>query len=674
MEHNFCISCFKALNNSERCSHCGRIQQEEKRVHHGLSVGTMLNNRYLVGEQLGFGGFGITYKVFDTQLNQILAIKEYFPNTISTRVPGTKTLIVHKKEEFEKGKNNFIKEAKITGKFFNNKNIVKVFGYFEENNTVYYIMEYLDGIDLKNFIKQNGECLDTDTAVEITNGILDGLKDIHDAGFIHRDVTPDNVMLTIDDRIVIFDFGAAIRPNEREVNEEIVVKVGYSPIEQYQSNSPIGEYTDMYSLGAMLYKMLTGVLPEESLDRAEKDMLEEPTKIKNDIPKHLNNLCLRAMALDKNLRIKSVKDFKAGLNGKVFRTPDEEKKNRKLKTFLSSATVAVVMALCICLGLVFRGANSEVNLNKYIKQDTTVEIWIPYSTNEEQTKELYNLVFNNFQKDLDESTSKKKLEAEINVEIVYVSEYKYAELLQEAYENGEMPDVYRTDLANNDYDRADLKWAKNKLIKDNYALGNEINNYKYELPVSANCDVLYVNRKFDKNNELYDAYSVGSINKIAKNLINGKDMTTIVVSNSCMAEERVDAERIYKDPMIVFVGENALAYVGKLSDLYHIKHGYESGLLTEKTGINWLTMMPYPDYNYNFAPAEVWGVSENGNDSHQYASMYVLSYLLSNNAQEILYVENESYMPLNKSILDVYVNETHKNDNLDYLFEVTFED
>lgn len=673
MEHNFCISCFKPLNNDKKCSYCGRLQLEEKRVHHGLAVGTMLNGRYLIGEILGFGGFGITYKAFDVQLNQIFAIKEFFPNAISTRVPGTKDLIVYKKEEFEFGKRIFIEEAKNTGKFFDSKNIVKVFGYFEENNTVYYVMEYLDGVNLKDFIAQNGGSLDVATTVEITNGILNGLKEIHTAGFIHCDMTPDNVMLTVDDRIVIIDLGAAKYSNIKDVNQETIVKMGYSPPEQYQGNAKLGTYTDMYALGAMLYKMLTGILPDESLDRESEETLEIPSKVNPDIPKNLDGLCMRAMALDKGLRIQNTKEFKAGLNGKIYRIPEEEKRIRKLKTTFSFATVAVIMALCIGLGIAFRGANSEVNLNKYIKEDTTVEIWVPYTQNEEETKKTYDAVFEAFQKELAENESKKKLKSQIDIELVYVSEYQYAELLYEAYLNGEMPDVYRTDLANSDYDSIDLSWVENKIIKDNYALGNEIKDYKYSLPVSANCDVLYVNRKFDKDNELSYAYNADDLKSVAETLIGNNDMVALSVSNSCMAEERVGVTGTFKDPMIIFVGEKSLAYVGKLSDLPTIKYGYQSGLMNEKASISWFTMMPYPDGIYNFTPGEVWSVNANGTESHQYASMYALSYLLSDNAQEILYIENESYMPLNKNTLDVYVNETHQNDNLEYLFEVTFE-
>ncbi|MGN1161176.1 MAG: protein kinase [Candidatus Fimenecus sp.] len=660
--HDFCISCFNPLNNSERCPHCGRYQ-EENRVSYGLNVGTLLGGRYLVGEILGSGGFGITYKVFDTKLKQILAIKEYFPNAISTRVPGTKEIIVYKKEEFEAGKNKFITEAKNTGKFFNSNNIVKVFEYFEENGTVYYVMEYLNGITLKKLIKQNGGKLDLNLAVEITNGILDGLQEIHDAGFAHCDMAPDNVMLTVDNRVVIIDLGAAKYSDVKDALADIVVKMGYSPPEQYRSTEKPGAHTDMYAVGAMLYQMLTGIMPDESLDRQEKDNLQKPSKINEDIPKNLDGLCMRAMALESGLRIQNVKAFKAGLNGKIYRTPEEERKIRRIKGITSFAVVATIMILCVGLGIAFRGANSGVNLNKYIKEDTTVEIWIPYSLDEEGTRQKYDAVFDAFEKELSKDESRKKLKSEIRIKKVYVSEYEYAERLQEAYENGEMPDVYRTDLADSEYDAADLSWVKREIIKDNCALGKELDNYKYSLPISADCDVLYVNRKFDKENELSGAKTPDDLKSIAQRLVSGKNMADISVSNHCMAEERVGLAGTFSDPVNVFTGEKAPAYVGKLSDLKYIKDG-----------VKWFTMMPYPDGMYNFTPAETWSVEDSSDKSHQYAAMYVLSYLLSDTAQEIMYIENESYMPLNKNVLDIYINETHSNDNLDYLTGVTFED
>ena len=659
--HDFCISCFKPLNNHEKCPYCGRYQ-EENRVNYGLNIGTVLNGRYLIGEILGVGGFGITYKVFDTKLKQILAIKEYFPSAFSTRVPGTKEIIIYKKEDFESGKNKFIAEAKNTGKFFNSKNIVKVFDYFEENGTVYYVMEYLDGITLKKFVMQNGGKLDVETAVEITNGILDGLKEIHEAGLAHCDMAPDNVMLTVDNRVVIFDLGAAKYSDVKDAIADIIVKMGYSPPEQYRSTEKLGAYTDMYAVGAMLYQMLTGILPDESLDRQEEDNLQNPSKINKDIPKNLDGLCMRALALESGLRIQNVKAFKAGLNGKIYRTPEEERKIRKIKGITSFAVVAAIMILCVGLGIAFRGVNSGVNFNKYINEDTTVEIWIPYSLDEEGTRQIYDAVFESFEKELAENTSKKRLKSKIDIKTVYVSEYEYAEQLQQAYEKGEMPDIYRTDLTNSEYNAADLSWVKNKIIKNNCVLRKELNSYKYSLPVSADCDVLYVNRKFDKENELSNAYSADDFKYIAERLVGDKNMTALSVSNSCMAEERVGVKGIFKDPLIVFKDANSLAYLGKLSDLKYVK-----------ASVNWFTMMPYPDGIYNFTPAEIWSVSKGTDKSHQYASMYALSYLLSDGAQEIMYIEHESYMPLNKNILDIYINETHLNDKLDYLAGVTFE-
>ncbi len=667
MKYNFCLSCFNSLDGEEKCPHCGSYQNKHKKIEQGLVPGTELNDRYLIGEVLGFGGFGITYKVFDTKLNQILAIKEYFPTSLSTRVPNTEDLIIYKENEFQTGKKKFIEEAKNTGKFFGSKNIVSVFEYFEENNTAYYVMEYLDGISLKDFLSQNGNKLDVQTSVDIITGILDGLDEIHGVGLTHCDMTLDNIMLTLDGRTVIIDLGAAKYSNLKSVNEDIVVKMGYSPPEQYQGNGNVGAYTDMYAVGAMLYKLLTGALPDESLDRKEKETLKKPSEIVDDIPENIDRLCIKALALNSELRIQTAEQFRAGLNGKLYRIPDEEVKMRKIRTFSIIGAVAVVMMLCISLGIAFRGVNSEVNLNKYIKEDTTVEIWVPYSVSpidETNAKEIYEEIAEQFKLDLAENDSKNKLKANIDIKIEYIYEGAYAERLYDAYCYGGMPDVYRTDLVDAEYMRADLGWVKDKIIKDNYALGTEINNYIYELPVTADADVMYVNRKFDPNNQLTSATTVTDLSTKLTELMNDDLNLPIAVSNSCLAIKRTEEMGTYtlKAPIDMFMNGGTLAYVGKMSELSLIKER-----------VKWYTMTQYPDAFYNYTPAETWGVSVSADESHQYASMYVLSYLLSDNAQEIMCIENTTYIPLNASILDVYVNETHQKHNLGYLLDVSFE-
>lgn len=646
--YNICPSCFRTLTDSEICRHCGKILNEVKKIPYGLPTGTVINGRYMIGEVLGIGGFAVTYKAYDKKLEQIIAIKEFFPAGFANRAPGTEKVIKLNEEEFSKSKAAFLEEAKNTAKFFGSRNIVNVFDCFEANGTAYLVMEFLDGINLKNFVAQNGGKLDSETSVEIICNILEGLREIHKSGLTHRDLSLDNIMLTVDGRTVIIDLGAAKYNELQKANSDnIVVKMGYAPPEQYQRNAKQGAFTDTYAVGAMLYKMLVGVLPDESLDRQEKDTLALPTQLDGQIPAYLDNICLRALALQSSLRFQSAEQFLLSLKKRGTRSPKQILKLRRIIAASASAAVAVIMTVCIGLGITFRGAGNEVNLNKYIKEDTTVEIWIPYLSEEgkEETEKIYTAVFECFEKSIQENDGKKSLKSQITVIPTYIPLAEYNDRLLEASENGALPDVYRTDLTDFDRELVDLTWIKKEIIKDNYALGKEIKNYDFYLPVSADCDVAYVNRKYDMENTLAQAY----------------DAETFSESLSKLSLKYPDLLRLADDAQDeAFKEGKAIALEGKMSDFDSVKKS-----------VKWFTVMPnYQNYG-DFVTAEAFGVNQNGNKSHQYASMYVMSYLLSDEAQEIMYIENNSFIPLNKSILEVYVWETHKNDVLDFLFDIT---
>ena len=263
---NLCISCFKNIGNTTICPYCGAEQKTRPKEAFHLYPKTILKNRYYIGEVIGYGGFGVTYKALDMRLNETVAIKEYFPAGFVNRVPGETDVIKfpgEKGERFEEGKEKFLNEARNTAKFSDNPNIVNVFDFFEANITAYMVMEYLEGILLKDYIKQNSGKLDVKSSLEITNKVLDGLKEVHKAGIIHRDISPDNIMLTTDNKVKLFDFGAArFSSTEQESTYSIIIKQGYAPPEQYRSKSKQGPYTDIYAVGAMLYSMLTGKIPE----------------------------------------------------------------------------------------------------------------------------------------------------------------------------------------------------------------------------------------------------------------------------------------------------------------------------------------------------------------------------------------------------------------------------
>lgn len=637
-EFDFCISCFHQINKNDVCPYCGRKQYGFSTLPFQLKPNTLLNDRYLIGEVLGFGGFGITYKAYDITLNQILAIKEFYPAGLVNRSSDNPKVNILREDEYAKGKSIFIEEAKKSAKFFGSKNIVNVFDYFEANNTAYLKMEFLDGISLKDFINQGNGVVDVPTAINITNNILNGVSELHKNGYIHCDLSPDNIMITTDNRIVIIDLGAAKQNNRgSDINDDKVLKIGYAPPEQYQDDGSLGTFTDIYAVGAILYRMLTGKTPDESNDRAEKDTLVEPNKINNKIPKNINNVCMRALALNSSLRIQSAEQFKLGLQGKIFRTEKQEKKFRKITTFSTVAAVLAIMAISIAFGFIYRGANNTVKLDKYIKEPSTVSIWVPYdNAYYEQTKSIYNEIFTSFQNELKENET---FSSEINVEVEYVEKSTYSKRLKAAIESGSSPDIFASKYCDNEAAEAEISWIVNKVIKSNYILYKSYNKECFELPISCDSRVIYVNRKYDTDGALLSASS------------NEEFKETEASICSTYSLETANYDYCLPSNLQRFCDGKTSLYCGKISDLPKIKNH-----------ISWLSMCSPAVEDYYIEYHDKWSVK--ADNEPNYASMYVLSYLLSDSAQELMFIENDSFIPLNRNILDVYIYETHKNDNL----------
>ena len=641
---DFCISCFHQINGAEKCPYCGKKQYGFKLLPFQLQPNTILNDRYIIGEILGFGGFGITYKAYDITLNQTIAIKEYYPAGLANRSLDSPKVNVLRDDEFAKGKTIFIEEAKRSSVFFGSKNIVNVYDFFEANNTAYIKMEYLDGISLKDFISQGTGIVDVPTAVNITNDILTGVSELHKNGYIHCDLSPDNIMITTDNRIVIIDLGAAKHNNkENNINDDKVLKIGYAPPEQYQEDSALGNYTDIYAVGAILYRMLTGKIPEESNDRAEKDNLEEPKTINPKVPLNINNVCMRALALNSSLRLQSAEQFKLGLQGKMFKTEKQEKKARKIKMFSTVAAVLTVVIISVILGFVYRGANNTIKLDKYIKEDASVSIWIPYNEDEyEQTKELYDELFRDFEEEI---TSDKSLSSKITVDVRYIETSKYNKTYQ-AQTASEKPNIFVGSICPYSFEKADLSWIAEKVVKNNY-----LYNYKKDvtftnLPVCFDSKAIYINRKYDPDGKSLTMKTENGISELDNAV---SEEYGLSASNTKSFSDSVSLDRFLKG--------DAFIYCGKISDWSKIRKS-----------VSWVSMIAPFDGEYSFEYPYYWSVRDTGDTD--YASMYVLSYLLSDSAQELMCIENDSYAPLNKNILDVYINETHMKDKLSYLAEI----
>ncbi|WP_052501607.1 protein kinase domain-containing protein [Thiomicrospira microaerophila] len=236
--------------------------------HRTLPQGYQLGD-YVVEDLLGQGGFGIAYLAKDIHLHNHVVIKEYFPNEIVSRDGQTVTPFgTSGQDDFERGMQRFVEEGRALARF-NHPAVVRILKYFQQNNTAYLVMEFIDGEPLDQYLKRKGT-LTPEVVEHLANELLDGLAIVHQHGLIHRDIKPANIMLRPGGKPVLIDFGAA-KDALAEKSHSVVVTAGYGALEQYSSKSQLTPATDLYALGGTLYKCLTGQTPEESSSRIIQD-------------------------------------------------------------------------------------------------------------------------------------------------------------------------------------------------------------------------------------------------------------------------------------------------------------------------------------------------------------------------------------------------------------------
>lgn len=279
METKRCYGCMKLKTDSPVCEHCG-FDETSANASHQLPMGTVMQGKYLIGKVLGQGGFGITYLGWDLFLEMPVAIKEYYPGGVVMR-DCSHSLSVSSGGEggsrFQNNRERFLREAKSLARFDGCPEIVKVSNYFLENNTAYIVMEFVQGITLKQHIKNRGGTLTPEETFELLKPIIRALDRVHATGLVHRDISPDNIMLLPDGGVKLIDFGA-VRDVQNAGAEtpltkstEAILKQGYAPIEQYQKRGALGPWTDVYALCGTIYYCLTGQVPMDAPERVLGD-------------------------------------------------------------------------------------------------------------------------------------------------------------------------------------------------------------------------------------------------------------------------------------------------------------------------------------------------------------------------------------------------------------------
>ena len=428
-----CYSCFAGYPDEFNvCPCCGTVENSFPKEPVYLYPGTVLYQRYILGEAIGQGGFGIIYKAWDTKLETIVAIKELFVSKLVTRAEGQPELIVSKKaqEEFSYRKKRFLAEARTMAKFGAHKNILNIFEFFEENNTAYIVMELLEGVALNDYLAQVGGPIDPDFAIMIAEEIGKALTSMHRKNVIHRDVSPDNIYICggKEIRIKLLDFGAAKLSDETDEYIDIILKPGYSPAEQYDNTKNIGPWSDIYALGATLYSMVTGVKPDESTNRKQQDTVVPPNELNPAVSPELGTAIMRAMALERHLRFKSVEEFTKAIHGQIkVRSVEQEKKRRKTRRL--SSVIAAVLVVAICAGIIGQiWGNKRETL-----KEATITVWCSVRSGSTEKDAMEDML----------ADFKAKF-PRVTVEFRAFPEEEYADAVAKAADDDALPNLFES--------------------------------------------------------------------------------------------------------------------------------------------------------------------------------------------------------------------------------------
>lgn len=318
--HNvqFCPGCLRdAEFENGVCAKCGFDMNGYTVMPHHLVPGTLVKQRYKIGRVLGEGGFGITYIGIDTVLNLKVAIKEFYMSGYVNRnhdaSPNVFATLGTHRDTFEKNREKFLNEARVLAQFYGEAGIVGVRDFCEENGTAYIIMDFLNGVDLKTYLEQKGRLAPED-AVKLLMPVMTSLQHVHAEGIIHRDISPDNIMVMEDGSTKLLDFGAAREISQTDIKSlSVILKPGYAPEEQYRSKGRQGPWTDVYALAATLYKCIVGATPDDAMERMYRDRLPSPAAVDAACPIAISNVIIKGLAVRQADRYQDVASFLADL-------------------------------------------------------------------------------------------------------------------------------------------------------------------------------------------------------------------------------------------------------------------------------------------------------------------------------------------------------------------------
>jgi serine/threonine protein kinase len=306
-----------ARQGASRCPDCGFVEGTLPQSPVHLPPRTVLRDQYVLGRVLGHGGFGIAYLGWDSHLEMKVAVKEFLPTDYATRGAQASQVTPYSgesRDHFEYGLTRFLDEGRAVARFNDHPGIVPVLNFFRDNGTGYLVMQYVPGMSFKEYLALRGGRIPFDEAVSIIMPVMDTLREVHQTGMLHRDISPDNIYISTTKRVKLLDFGAArLALGDRSKSLSVILKAGYAPFEQYQTRGRQGAWTDVYALAATLYRALTGATPPEAPARIAGEPLSPPSALGVAMPADAEAVLLRALAVDAEDRYQEIGEFQQAL-------------------------------------------------------------------------------------------------------------------------------------------------------------------------------------------------------------------------------------------------------------------------------------------------------------------------------------------------------------------------
>mgnify|MGYP004724986867 FL=1 len=398
---NLCINCMREKQYPGGvCEFCGFDERTFQLPRHHIPPFSILEGKYLIGNAIGEGGFGITYIGLNLNLESRVAIKEYYPQGFAVRDRRPNNSTVWSSSEntqvfFEQGREKFVEEARTVARFRDLPEIVGVIDFFRENHTAYIVMEYLDGRTLKQYLKMRGGKIPAGELVKMMQPLIASLGKLHSQNLIHRDISPDNIMVMRNGSIKILDFGGAkdfVTLDENSMS--VVVKHGYAPEEQYKQHGDQGPWTDVYALCATMYRCITGETPPKALDRLHMDTLKPISSFGVNCPKYIEQTITKGLSVHKGGRYCSMGELYNALYGAPQdherkelpnnheTTTTTAKKPEKTKVIVIAAVILTAIVGISAIGI---GLNRKTSDPKNLSQVDAAPTEFPVISDTENT-------------------------------------------------------------------------------------------------------------------------------------------------------------------------------------------------------------------------------------------------------------------------------------------------